>query len=140
MRLFLSVFFILYSLVIYANDDSERQQVIERIQPIGTVSVENQKPASEQVDSNPQVGHSTEKPAGQATYDQFCVVCHKDGLAGSPKFRDEHDWKPRLTNRTIDDLLASAIKGVNAMPAKGTCTECSDEELKAAIQYMLPKS
>jgi cytochrome c5 len=36
-------------------------------------------------------------------------------------------------------LVASSIKGLNAMPAKGTCFKCMDEDLKAAISYMLPK-
>jgi len=36
----------------------------------------------------------------------------------------------------LDGLLAKAITGLNAMPPKGTCGECSDAELKAAIQKM----
>ena len=31
------------------------------------------------------------------------------------------------------------IKGKNAMPPKGTCQECSDSDIKAAIDYMVPK-
>lgn len=78
--------------------------------------------------------------AGKGTYEQFCIICHQDGVAGAPKFQNEKDWGPRLKDRKIEDLVKSAQKGLNLMPAKGTCTECSDEDLKAAILYMLPKS
>jgi cytochrome c5 len=77
---------------------------------------------------------------GQEIYEHTCVVCHQNGLAGAPRFRNEKDWKPRLKDRTLNDLVASSIKGLNAMPEKGTCIKCSDEDLKAALSYMLPSS
>lgn len=77
---------------------------------------------------------------GQAIYEKYCITCHQDGLAGAPKYRAAADWAPRLTNSTLDDLVERAIKGINAMPAKGTCNECSDDDIKQAIQYMLPQS
>lgn len=80
------------------------------------------------------------EPSGQSIYEKSCAVCHHDGIAGAPRFRDEKDWQPRLLNKKIEDLVAIAIKGINAMPARGTCFECSDEDLKNAIQYMLPQS
>jgi cytochrome c5 len=78
--------------------------------------------------------------AGKATYERFCIACHEEGLIGAPKFGDETDWKPRLVGKTIDDLVNSAVNGLNVMPAQGTCSECSKDDLKAAINYMLPKS
>ena len=65
--------------------------------------------------------------------------CCEDGVAGAPKFRDDTDWKPRLLKQNIDSLTATALKGMNAMPVKGTCQECSDADIKAAIQYMVPQ-
>lgn len=85
--------------------------------------------ASTEADSEP----------GQAIYEQFCIICHQDGVASAPKFHNTDDWKPRLAGRTLEDLLKSANKGLNLMPEKGTCSDCSDDDLKAAIQYMLPK-
>ncbi|MFI4918631.1 MAG: c-type cytochrome [Legionellales bacterium] len=76
---------------------------------------------------------------GQETYEHFCIACHQEGVVGAPKFRDENDWKQRLTGKTMDDLVSSAVNGLNVMPAQGTCSECSKDDLKAAIQYMLPK-
>jgi len=81
----------------------------------------------------------TDKTTAQTIYEQHCSVCHQEGVAGAPKFRDPSDWKARLKNQTRDALTATAIKGLNAMPAKGTCQECNDAEIKDAIEYMVPK-
>ncbi|MCA0403287.1 MAG: c-type cytochrome [Proteobacteria bacterium] len=77
---------------------------------------------------------------GQAIYEKYCSVCHQDGVAGAPRFQNNKDWDERLGQKKFDELFASALKGINAMPAKGTCYECSDEDIKAALEYMLPKS
>lgn len=74
--------------------------------------------------------------SGEEVYNTKCSVCHVAGVAGAPKFGDAAAWAPR-TEKGIDALLATAITGLNAMPPKGTCMDCSDNELKSAIQYML---
>ncbi len=71
-------------------------------------------------------------------YEQHCIICHQNGVAGAPKYRDGASWKSRIGQRDIDALVASAIKGKNAMPPKGTCQECTDSDIKAAIEYMVP--
>ncbi len=74
--------------------------------------------------------------SGEEIYNTKCSVCHAAGIAGAPKFGDAAAWAPRA-EKGIDGLLATAITGLNAMPPKGTCMDCSDSELKAGIQYML---
>lgn len=74
---------------------------------------------------------------GQSIYEQHCIVCHEDGVAGAPRFQNEKDWQSR-SNKNMDEFLASAMKGINAMPAKGTCEECGESDIKAAIEYMVP--
>jgi cytochrome c5 len=78
--------------------------------------------------------------SGQKIYERYCVICHRDGIAGAPRFRNEQDWEKRTSGHTIDDLVTAAVKGMNAMPMKGTCYECSEADLKAAIEYMVPQS
>ncbi|WP_454785679.1 c-type cytochrome [Legionella sp. WA2024007413] len=123
------------SFVLYASDEAQQREIQLRIQPVGKVTVQGEAQTDNRAMSTVET-----KELGQETYQQFCIVCHRDGLAGAPKFRNEEDWKPRLAQKELNDLLASSIKGLNAMPAKGTCIKCSDEDLKAAISYMLPKS
>jgi cytochrome c5 len=106
--------------------DEIPQQIEEPTQSSGTIS--SPPPANQAQDSQ-----------GQKIYERFCIVCHRDGLVGAPKFRDEQQWKSHLSGKTMDELVAVAVKGLNAMPAKGTCYECSEQELKSAIEYMLPK-
>ncbi|WP_298445081.1 c-type cytochrome [uncultured Ferrimonas sp.] len=72
---------------------------------------------------------------GKAVYEKSCVTCHSIGLAGAPKFQNKAEWAPRLA-KGMDALVASVNNGLNAMPAKGACIDCNDEDYKAAIQYM----
>lgn len=132
------LFVVFLSPPLYAIEHSELQDIEKRIQPIGQVHIEDSNQTSVNVGSGAKSIIKTKKKPGQVVYENHCIVCHRDGLAGAPKFHNEKEWKPRLSGRTIDDLVASSIKGLNAMPAKGTCNECSDADLKNAIQYMLP--
>ena len=76
---------------------------------------------------------------GQKIYQQSCQSCHAAGIAGAPKTGYKAAWAPRAA-LGIDALLANSIKGKNAMPPKGACAACSDDDLKASIQYMLDQS
>ena len=59
------------------------------------------------------------------------------GLLGAPKIGDAAAWKERADHQGgLDGILAKAITGINSMPPKGTCADCSDAELKGAIQKM----
>ena len=73
---------------------------------------------------------------GKQIYDTKCIICHKAGVANAPKLGDKAAWEPRIATG-MDAMLAVAIKGKGAMPPKGTCMECSDDDLTAAIQYMV---
>lgn len=74
--------------------------------------------------------------SGEELYNTKCSVCHAAGVAGAPKFGDSAAWAPRA-EKGMDALLATAKSGLNAMPPMGTCVDCSDSEMTAAIQYML---
>lgn len=76
--------------------------------------------------------------SGEQIYNQFCTVCHAAGVAGAPKLGDKAAWKPRV-DQGIEKLLQHATQGLNAMPPKGTCAQCSDGDLKSAIEYMINK-
>jgi cytochrome c5 len=75
---------------------------------------------------------------GKEIYATVCVACHDSGAAGAPKFGDKAAWAPRLKDG-VDNALAIAIKGLNAMPPKGGFGG-SDEEFKAAALYMINAS
>jgi len=121
----------------YAPDDV----VIENIKPVGQVNV-----AGESSPAPAPAAAAAAEPAaaagprsGEQVYTASCAACHGTGVAGAPKFGDAAAWAPRAA-KGIDGLLASATNGLNAMPPRGTCMDCSDDELKAAIEYMVSNS
>ena len=40
----------------------------------------------------------------------------------------------------MDTLVKHAYEGFNSMPAKGMCSDCSEEEIAAAVEYIVDKS
>lgn len=68
---------------------------------------------------------------------KHCNACHGTGVLGAPKIGDTAAWKDRADHQGgLDGILAKAISGINAMPPKGTCADCSEDELRAAIKKM----
>lgn len=77
--------------------------------------------------------------SGKDIYEKYCTVCHHSGLAGAPKFQSS-EWSMRCHEKHLKGLVSSAIQGINAMPAKGTCDVCQEDDILAAIKYMVPKN
>jgi cytochrome c5 len=76
--------------------------------------------------------------ADQAVVDRYnktCVVCHASGVANAPKTGVAEDWKTHLAKGN-DALIKSVKNGLNAMPPRGMCNDCSDADYKALIEYM----
>lgn len=68
-------------------------------------------------------------------YNKSCIACHASGAAGAPRTGDVAQWAPRLA-KGMDVMVANVDKGLNAMPPKGMCYDCSAEDYKALIEYM----
>jgi len=113
-----------------ANENTQVDSAtLERIKPIGEVSIDSSSAVASTGTSN-----QTER-SGEQVYSK-CQSCHDSGIMEAPKFGSLEDWAPRI-ERGIDDLLMVAIAGKGGMPPKGTCMDCSDNELRSAIQYMI---
>ena len=76
---------------------------------------------------------------GEEIYKTKCAVCHASGAAGAPKVGDKEAWAPRIAQGD-EALMQAVMNGKNAMPPKGTCMDCSEEDLKAAMHYMVNNS
>ena len=68
-------------------------------------------------------------------YNKSCAVCHATGAANAPKTHDVEAWKPHLA-KGMDTLLQSVTTGVNAMPPRGMCFDCTPEDYQALIEFM----
>jgi len=81
---------------------------------------------------------TTKKPSGRSGKEIYakCQGCHNVGVGGAPKYGDKSAWVSRI-ERGIEDVLVVAKKGKGMMPPKGTCMDCTDDELKAVVQYMM---
>ena len=77
--------------------------------------------------------------SGEDVYNASCMACHATGAGGAPKTGDVAAWKPRIA-QGADTLHKHAIAGFNAMPAKGLCMTCSDDEVIAAVDFIVDKS
>jgi len=73
---------------------------------------------------------------GKAVYDKTCVACHAAGVANAPKLGDKAAWAPRVGGGR-DALVASVIKGKGAMPPKAGSADLKEDDIKAAVEYML---
>jgi cytochrome c5 len=75
-------------------------------------------------------------PASKSTYQAMCSTCHSSGALGAPKITDKAAWQPRIAQGT-KVLYSSALNGIGVMPAKGGNPQLSDEQVKAAVDYIV---
>ena len=76
---------------------------------------------------------------GKKVYQAVCTVCHGAGIAGAPKTGDKAAWKARIAQGKTA-LYNSALKGKNAMPAKGGAMSTPDADIKAAVDYLISQA
>ncbi len=114
---------------------SAEDKIIERTKPVAQVCIEGDACAS----AAAAPAASSAARSGEDVFGAVCTACHSTGAAGAPKVGDTAAWAPRI-EQGMDTLLTHALNGFNAMPPKGTCSDCSDDEIKATIEYMVSKS
>ena len=111
---------------------ANEEAIAERLKPVGTVCLVGDPCADEVAGGG---GAASGPRSGADIVGKFCSACHGSGVLGAPKAGDTAAWSARHGG-DLDELLKNAIAGLNAMPPKGTCADCSDEELMAAIKEM----
>ncbi|MHC8336517.1 c-type cytochrome [Pseudomonas sp. HLT2-19-2] len=108
--------------------------IAKRLEPVGQVCVQGKECKGMEVAASAGGGDAKTPDSVIAKH---CNACHSSGLLGAPKVGDATAWGDRAKKEGgLDGLLAKAISGFNAMPPKGTCADCSDADLKGAIQKM----
>ncbi len=124
----------LLSLSGHAVTDKQKKEIEERIKPVSSECMEGDSTCGGAV-----AAAGGKAKSGEEVFNSTCQMCHGAGIGGAPKFGDKAAWKPRIA-QGIDTLHQHAITGIRAMPPKGTCAACSDDEIKSAVDYMVSKS
>mgnify|MGYP000261650536 FL=1 len=119
--------------VFSAQAAMDEDSIRERTMPVGKVCIEGDDcgSATAAVASGPREASDI--------YQTSCFGCHGTGALGAPKYGDAAAWGDRVA-KGVDTLVTNAVVGFNAMPPRGTCAACSDDEIAATVQYMLDNS
>jgi cytochrome c5 len=112
-------------------------ELLERIRPVGNVAIEGSTLPAQSSGFVPV--RTVSARAGEEVYKASCMACHATGAAGAPKTGNKAEWTPRLKQGSAT-LVKNVIQGIKTMPARGGCANCSDAEIKSAVEYLLSNS
>lgn len=76
---------------------------------------------------------------GKEIYEKYCAGCHTTGAGGAPKIGDVVAWNEKM-KPGIKTLYTNALNGIGGMPKKGTCINCTTEEIQYAVDYIVSES
>lgn len=140
-----------------ASEVAIQEKILARIQPVGQVAIAGQDNSDLRTPggmvasgAGPAAAAAPEPAAtmaavmtGQEVYESACGLCHTAGVAGSPVTGDAAAWAPRIAQGS-DTLYNHAINGFQGnagyMPAKGGRADLTDENVIAAVDYMVQQS
>lgn len=148
----LTLVLILSALAIYEHaphetNPDEPAQIAERIAPAGAVYAGNTGRAAMQAAADAAAKAAASQVAyggttdGKTIYDHLCTSCHTAGIAGAPKLGNKSMWGPRIAEG-LDTLIKHATEGYhgpdgNFMPPKGGNPALTDEQIKAAVTWIV---
>jgi cytochrome c5 len=137
-RIVLSFIAMALAFTVSAQDlsESQRAAIEERIKPIGESCMQGDSSCGGAV-----AAVSSGPRSGEDVFNAACMACHSTGAGGAPKVGDIAAWADRIAKGN-DTLYASGVNGLpgTGMIAKGGCMSCSDEEIHAAVDYMVAGS
>ncbi len=118
--------------------DSQRDAISERIRPVGESCMAGDSSCGGAGGDSSGGGVAR---SGEEVYNAACLACHTTGAGGAPKIGDVAAWADRIA-KGMDALYNSGVNGVpgTSMMAKGGCMNCSDEEVDAAVDFMVAGS
>jgi cytochrome c5 len=127
-RLWLPVVAVL-ALAACSKQKVDEEKTADLIQPVARVELAVATPA--------EAGGAPK--SGEQVVQAVCAACHSTGAANAPKTGDKAAWAPRIA-QGMDALYKSALNGKAVMPARGGNPALSDDEVKAAVDYLVKQS
>lgn len=124
----------------YVLEDSKLlQATAERLAPVGKVAISGADNSALEPPKEIKVA-IVQEMSGEQVFNAACFACHKDGVAGAPKFGDKAAWAPRIA-QGMPTLFDHALKGFTGksgnMPAKGSRPDLSDKSIQNGVEYMV---
>lgn len=121
---------------------AEQSAIEERIRPVGRVALigDPSLAAAPAPAAAAPTAQANAALSGAEVYDQVCSVCHAAGLTGAPMLTDAAAWEPRIAQGrdVMREHVLNGFQGqTGVMPPKGGRVDLSDEQVVAAMQYML---
>lgn len=119
------------------DNPSQVRLAAERIAPIAAVHTgDAEKPA---VAAESDTASASTAPFdgsldGKVIYDNVCATCHAAGIADAPVPGGTMNER---ADKGLETLVANAINGMNVMPPRGGIPDLTDEQVRAAVEYML---
>lgn len=121
-----------------------QQAATERVKPEGRViTAGDPQPRPVPTAAAAQQPAEAAAPSGKEVHDNACFACHGTGAAGAPRTGQAEAWAARIA-QGVDVMYDHAINGFQGqtgfMPPKGGRMDLSDEQVKAATDYMIDQS
>ena len=118
---------------------SKRASAEQRIKPVGGVRVGAQGAAAlaETQAATASAQSAVAEMDGEQVYNGLCMTCHDAGVADAP-IPGSDQMAQRLIEKGIETLVTNAINGINVMPPRGGDPGLTDEQIRAAVEFMLP--
>ncbi len=151
----LTVVLIFTALAIHNHEPQETNphqgaNISARLAPAGAVYAGNTGRAAMQAAADAATKAAASQVAyggttdGKTIFDQLCTSCHTAGVAGAPKVGDKAMWGPRIA-QGLDTLVKHAVEGYhgpdgNYMPPKGGNPALTDEQVKAAVTWIVDQA
>ena len=150
----IAITFILIGIARYIGDETQVQwvkagpdtvaAVADRIKPAGQVATPgNEPPPAEGAVPVVAAAPVAAKMTGEQVYNAACFACHGSGVGGAPALGNAAQWGARKA-KGMDTLHKHALEGFQGelgfMPPKGGRVDLSDEEIMAAVDFMVKKS
>ena len=144
------------SFMVLGSNAAAQQSVEDNVRPAGQVCLAGQSCVGSTSGSSPAAPVTSTRAAApvavvveevaavaaevaafdvESTYQMSCFACHGTGAAGAPILGDAEAWAPRM-EKGMDAVMLNVVNGVNAMPPKGLCFTCTDDDLAAIVAYM----
>lgn len=116
------------------EDPLRVSRIDERTQPAGQVNTDPNAAVAQ-----PPVDESAADKTPEEVVAEVCAGCHNTGVLNAPKVGDKAAWS-KVMSAGMDTVVKNAINGKGAMPPRGGSPSLSDEQITAAVKWMLNES